>query len=291
MCGHGQKGRCRRCGKEGAAVTGLERFIKAKTEEIGELRSLVGRDPLAFSCGFVERPSFRAALEAGGMGPLVVVAEFKKASPSKGVISETLEPDVVAYEYAEGGASALSVITEKEYFHGSLSFIDRACHGLKKRNKTLPILRKDFIFDPLQVKATLRTSASAILLIVRLTPDVGLLRSLRETAEAGGMEAVVEVFDEHDLALARESGAGIIQVNARDLASLTVDRRRCLKLAESCPPRSDELWIAASGINTRQHLQEAADAGFRAALVGTSLMKSPHPGRALRELLLGRENA
>ena len=149
------------------------------------------------------------------------------------------------------------------------------------------MLRKDFIFHPLQVAAALSTPASALLLIVRLTPDAGLLRELREQAEAGGMEAVVEVFDARDVALARESGANIIQVNARDLASLAVDRRACLALAKECPPREGELWIAASGMSCRSDLEEAAKAGFRAALVGSALMEHGRPGEALRALLGG----
>ena len=147
----------------------------------------------------------------------------------------------------------------------------------------LPLLRKDFIFDRLQVAATAATPASALLLIVRLTPDATLLRSLREQAEAHGIDAVVEIFDEADLALARESGARIIQVNARDLDTLQVDRSACLRLAERFHQAGDnEAWIAASGISVSNHLRQAVGVGYQAVLVGTSLMDGGAPGAALK---------
>ena len=175
----------------------------------------------------------------------------------------------------------MSVLTEESFFEGSLAFLDRA-HSAAT---TLPLLRKDFIFDPLQVRYTAATAASAILLIVRLTPDPALLSALRKEAEAYGMDAVVEIFDESDLHIARESGAGIIQVNARDLESMRVDRGACLALCRHNPPCGSELWIAASGISRGSELLEAADAGFSAVLVGSSLMQTGCPGRALASLI------
>ena len=265
-------------------MTGLERFVEAKRDEIARLESLGAE---AFSPWRGDRPSFRRALCADGAGPLSVVAEYKRASPSRGVICESLEPEEAARQYAEAGASALSVLTEERYFHGSLPYLFRMAESMKASGAGLPMLRKDFIFHPLQISATLATPASALLLIVRLTPDVRLLRDLREMAEAEGVEAVVEVFDERDVALARESGAGIIQVNARDLASLRVDRQACLKIAENCPPQAGEVWIAASGMTCRKDLEVAAAAGFTAALVGSALMEEGAPGKALRRLLCG----
>ena len=130
------------------------------------------------------------------------------------------------------------------------------------------------------------TPASALLLIVRLTPEVRLLRALREQAEALGLEAVVEVFDAADLALARDAGATLIQVNARDLETLDVDRSACLRLAEAQRPKGrGETWIAASGMSEAAHLRQAADCGYDAALLGTALMQSGRPGEALRRLL------
>ena len=269
-------------------MTGLERFVAAKQAEIRELERLAG-EASSFAPGGAlcpwggERPSFRAALERKGSAPLAVIAEFKKASPSRGVICEGLEPEEAARQYAENGASAVSVLTEEAYFQGDIRYLARAARAVP----AVPLLRKDFLFHPAQVEATLATPASALLLIVRLTPDASVLRSLREQAEAGGVEAVVEVFDKADLLLARESGARIIQVNARDLATLKVDREACLRLIRECPPKPGELWIAASGMSCRADLEEASGAGFHAALVGSALMEDGTPGLSLRQLLAG----
>ena len=188
----------------------LEKFKTAKQPEIQALRQLeyINMLPLPLR---IERPSFLNALCAPNGNRPHVIAEFKRASPSRGDILMDFPPEEAAKQYAEAGASCLSVLTEETYFKGTLGYLKRmSAPGL-------PLLRKDFIFDRLQVAATAATPASALLLIVRLTPDAALLRSLREQAEAHGIDAVVEIFDEADLALARESGARIIQVNARDL--------------------------------------------------------------------------
>ena len=271
-------------------MTGLERFIEAKQAEVRMLEGLMQNEasfaPGGLLCPWAgTRPSFRAALESGGRNgaPLAVIAEFKKASPSRGVICETLEVEDVVRQYAENGASAVSILTEQQYFKGDIRYLARASEAVPG----MPLLRKDFIFHPAQVAATLASPASAMLLIVRLTPDADQLRALREQAEAGGVEAVVEVFDEADLLLARESGAGIIQVNARDLATLKVDREACLQLIRKYPPLDGELWIAASGMACRADLEAAAEAGYHAALVGSALMEHGTPGESLRRLLEG----
>ena len=270
----------------------LERFRRAKAEE---LRALCRNGiPPAFAG---TRPSFGAALRRGAAGPagLAVIAEYKRRSPSRGLICERIEAEEAAIQYAAAGASCLSVLTEERFFGGSLAYIDRAASALARMATEgdcggagdIPLLRKDFIFDPAQVAATAATRASALLLIVRLTPDAALLRALREQAEAAGMEAVVEVFDEHDLTLARESGARIIQVNARDLGTLCVDRDVCLRLARRHAPLAGEVWIAASGMGAPEHLAAAREAGFTAALVGSALMEAGRPGAALQALLAG----
>ncbi len=263
----------------------LERFHQAKQAEVAALRLAAERGslpaPLAAS-----RPDFAAALRTPARrAPLAVVAEYKRASPSRGVIREDLDVEEVVRQYAAAGASALSILTEETYFHGRLDFLSRAAAPGLCSATPLPLLRKDFIFDPLQVRATAATPASALLLIVRLTPEAAVLRRLREEAESFGMHAVVEVFDAADLRLARESGARIIQVNARDLQTFAVDRAACLALAEACPPENGEIWVAASGISEPSHLALAASAGYRAALVGTALMEHVRPGAALAALL------
>ena len=263
----------------------LERFRSAKRDEIASLRRAAdsGLLPAAYTG---RRPDFISALRSQRQVSCPsVVAEYKRASPSLGVICETIEVEDVVRQYAESGAAAISILTEEKYFQGSLQYLERAARARSVSNLSLPLLRKDFLFDPLQVQMTASTPASALLLIVRLTPDVALLRQLREKAESYGIQAVVEVFDANDLRLARESGARVIQVNARNLESLVVDRNACLALAKKFPPQTGETWIAASGIAHHQHLQKAADAGFHAVLVGSFLMKGGKPAKALTDLM------
>ena len=257
----------------------LEQFRKAKEKEIRCLRQLetVGLLPDSYK---LERPSFFEALMAPGCAPVRIIAEYKRAAPSCGDIALDLAPEQVASEYAANGADCLSVLTEESFFKGNLHFLSRM------KEDGLPLLRKDFIFHPLQVIATAATPASALLLVVRLTPDVETLRGLREQAESFGMDAVVEVFDEDDLSLARASGARIIQINARNLDTLQVDRMACLRLADRFRAgRNGELWIAASGMDRLEHLDQAAEHGFQAALVGTALMRDGRPGETLAALL------
>lgn len=230
------------------------------------------------------RPDFRKALRRrADMAALPVIAEFKRASPSRGIINADLTPEDVAAQYAQAGAACVSVLTEEYRFHGRLDFLARMAEACRQ----VPLLRKDFIFHPLQILETASTPASALLLIVRLTPSARTLRELREQAEQYGMEAVVEVFDSDELALARQSGARIIQANARDLNTMAVDRAACLRLAEKRGGGNDEIWIAASGMETPEHLRQAAEAGYDAALVGTVLMRGGQPGAALRRLREG----
>ncbi len=264
----------------------LERFRLAKAPELEALRARAraGGRPAVWQG---HRPSFAAALLAGtGRGPLSVIAEYKRASPSRGRICETVSVEQAALAYARGGAAALSILTEEKYFDGELAFLGRARRALDQEGfQGVPLLRKDFLTDPLQIEATAETPASAFLLIVRQTPDAAELRSLRELGESFGMEAVVEIFDEEDLELARAGGARIIQVNARDLETLQVDRGACLTLLAGTGVRKDEVWIAASGMEGPEHLREAARTGFAAALVGTALMRHGTPAEDLAALL------
>ncbi len=252
----------------------LQRFIDAKQEELAALRRVMPA-PLA-----APRPDFEAALRAAPRAgaPLHVIAEFKRSSPSEGVINNTRTPQEAARLYASGGATCMSVLTEQCYFCGSTADLTAAA------GVGLPLLRKDFIFHELQVRETFATPASALLLIVALTPDAAQLRDLRLLAESQGIHAVVEVFTEAELDLARESGARILQINARNLETFRTDREACLRMAAHCLP--GECCIAASAMSAREHLQQAGAAGFRAALIGTALMRSPAPDEMLHHLLL-----
>lgn len=256
----------------------LQRFIQAKQAELAALRFArqEGRLPAVFAG---ERGDFRAALLAPPPAgePLRVIAEFKRSSPSQGVINDRLDPAATARAYAAGGAAAMSVLTEETYFLGSTADLSAAFPA------GLPLLRKDFLFDPLQVEQTLATPAAAMLLIVALTPDPALLADLRQQAAEAGVASVVEIFSERELDIARNAGATIIQVNARNLETFQTDRRAGLRLARHHAP--GEVWIAASAMSEPCHLAEAAAAGYDAALIGTTLMQTPHPGETLRSLL------
>ncbi|MDR3359032.1 MAG: indole-3-glycerol-phosphate synthase [Desulfovibrio sp.] len=268
----------------------LERFCAAKAGEIAFLRKAAGRGelPEVFAGA---RPDFIKALRTPSAGvPLSIVAEYKRASPSRGLVCDSVSVEDAALQYAQSGARALSILTEETYFQGKMDFLARAAQAMLVLAEPLPLLRKDFILDPLQVRATAAGPASALLLVVKMTPNAGLLRQLREDSEKFGMQAVVEVLDVGDVRLARESGARIIQVNARNLDTLEVDRAACCRLAESLPPENGELWVAASGISRPEHLARIAAAGFQAALVGSALMAQGRPGPALKALLQhGRE--
>lgn len=251
----------------------LEKFRQAKLPEIRALQTSGVPEPWQ-----EKRSNFAEALKQHDK--IAVIAEYKRASPSRGVIRHDLAVNDVAQQYAAGGASALSILTEEKYFNGNLAFLAKA-HTVCK----LPLLRKDFIFDELQIAATAATPASALLLIARMLPYAKTLRNLREMAESFALDAVVEIFSEADLQLARDAGAKIIQVNARDLKSLKVDRQASLELIKANQPQNNEIWIAASGISGPDHLAQAQDAGYAAALVGTALMEQPQPGAALANLL------
>lgn len=255
----------------------LDRFRQAKAAEIAALEHLAaaGRIPAPYA---LPRPSFTGSLRSAGTRPLI--AEYKRASPSRGELNMRTTPEEAAAAYAEAGAGAMSVLTEETYFKGEVSFLDRAA------GPGLPLLRKDFIFHPLQVDQTAATPASAMLLIVRMLDEPGL-RGLLARARSFGLESVVEIFDTADLALARKAGAEIIQVNNRDLDRLVVDMAVSRRLIRE--KRGGEFWITASGIDAPEQLENLLASGFDAALVGSSLMRDGDPGQALRALLRGEE--
>ena len=251
----------------------LERFRAAKKQECLKLADLKskGRMPAPLE---IERPSFGAVLKGEG---LAAIAEYKRASPSKGNIELGLDPENVAQSYAGAGAAALSVLTESVYFKGDLAYLERM------QGAELPMLRKDFLFDPLQIERTAATPASALLLIVRMFDDVAPLKELIDMTNSYGLEAVVEVFDGRELEYAREAGARIIQVNNRNLDTLKTDLAISERLVQD---RSNtEVWIAASGISKPEHIRKMDELGFDAVLIGTALMQGGRPEETLRSLL------
>ncbi|GAB7024246.1 indole-3-glycerol phosphate synthase TrpC [Salidesulfovibrio brasiliensis] len=252
----------------------LDKFREAKQAEIDMLRKEFedGRIPAAFEG---KRPSFSGALQA--MGPGAIIAEFKPKSPSKGELREHANILDIAQTYEENGAAAMSVLTEPQYFGGIPEFLFMA-----RQTSALPLLRKDFILDPLQVAQTAATPASAVLLIARMFETPAELRDMVSLAQLAGLDPVVEVFDEADLSAARKAESPIIQVNNRDLDTLstTLDISRRLVADKD----DSERWISASGVDRREQVLELAELGFDAVLVGTSLMQAVDPGKALAEL-------
>lgn len=254
----------------------LARFREAQLPGIARLRKLAdaGELPAPYVFPGGERPPFSRALR--GAGAPAVIAEYKRASPSRGVINLELSPADVARMYADNGAAAFSVLTEETYFQGSLEFLSAMAFADR------PMLRKDFLLDPVQVLETAATPASALLLIMRLFPGAAEVRVMLDLCREHGLEAVCEVFDEADLDMARWADAEIIQVNNRDLDTLKTDLAVSRRLART--KGNGELWISASGLETPDQLREMADLGFDAVLIGTSLMSRPDPGAALAEL-------
>lgn len=205
-----------------------------------------------------------------------IIAEIKKASPTKGILVHELDHRRIAQEYANGGASALSILTDREFFAGEGRFLNDV------RSVTdLPLLRKDFIIDEYQIYESRFLGADAILLIVRIL-DERSLSSFRQTAESLGMAVVVEVHDENDVRIANKAGASIIGVNNRDLRDFSVSIQRAIRLRSLL--RHDALAIAESGIRTADDIRTLRAAGYRAFLVGESLMMSPAKADMLRTL-------
>lgn len=221
-----------------------------------------------------KRRDFRAALVSRAPA---VIAEIKKASPSKGVISEEIHPAAIARAYEQGGAAALSVLTDEKYFEGSLADLESARAAV-----TLPVLRKDFTIDAYHVHQAAAHRADAVLLIAAILTEREL-REFRELAEGYCMAALVEVHDEEELKPAIASGARIIGVNNRNLHTFDVDLGVALRLAEKIP--AGVVKVAESGIRTAADVQRLRAAGYQALLVGEHLMQSGDPAQALRALL------
>ena len=219
------------------------------------------------------RRGFRKALETSTPA---IVGEIKKASPSKGVLSETFDPAAIAQLYEKGGACALSVLTDERFFQGKWADLQAAREAVG-----LPVLRKDFTIDALHVIEAAAHGADAILLITAIL-ETGELRSLRELAESYGLDVLVEVHDEGELERALASGATIIGVNNRDLRTFSVHLDTSLRLGERIP--ADVLAVSESGIHSREDVQLLRGAGYRAFLVGEHLMRSPDPAAAIEAL-------
>jgi indole-3-glycerol phosphate synthase len=219
------------------------------------------------------RPSFRAALRRPH---LAVIAEVKRRSPSAGSIREDLDPADRAAFYAAHGAAAISILTDTPYFGGSVQDLRAAAERC-----ALPLLRKDFIIDEVQILEARAAGASAVLLIVRILTRQRLDQLLR-CAEVLGLDALVEVHTGVELATALDAGATVIGVNSRDLDTFAVDVDTAWKLLAEVPV--DRIAVAESGLVERQDVARAAEAGADAVLIGTALSAAESPAALLRDL-------
>ncbi|HKG58569.1 MAG TPA: indole-3-glycerol phosphate synthase TrpC [Pyrinomonadaceae bacterium] len=216
--------------------------------------------------------AFRDALQQDGIN---IIAEFKRRSPSKGVIREGANPSDVARAYQAGGAVAMSVLTEEDYFAGSLDDLRQV-----KSTVELPVLRKDFIVDEFQVYESAAAGADAILLIVAALDDESLSQLRRLAEDKLGMDALVEVHTSDEMRRAAACGAKLIGVNNRDLRTFAVSLETSLSLAREAP--GDALLISESGLNNATDLQRLYEAGYRGFLIGETLMRADDPTEALR---------
>ena len=217
---------------------------------------------------------FAAALEAAD--GLAVIAEIKRRSPSMGEMAPDLDPAVMAKSYADGGAAALSVLTDADYFGGSPDDLVAARAAVD-----LPVLRKDFTVCEGDVRAARAMGADAILLIVAALDDAEL-RDFHEAATGFGMDALVEVHDDAELARALAVDARIVGVNQRDLHTFEVDHERALRMADAIP--SGVVRVAESGVRDAADARRLRDAGYNAVLVGQTLVTAGDPAETVRSL-------
>ena len=259
----------------------LDEIVAWKRQEIEAARRRMPLDELEAQAA--EAPPVRDFLAAlAGPGPIRLIAEVKKASPSAGVLREDFDPITIARTYQDHGAACLSVLTDSRFFQGHLTYLARIRAAV-----ALPLLRKDFTIDEYQVVEARMAGADAVLLIAEILDD-DQLRTLQDCARRLEMAALVEFHDQANLPRVLASGADLIGVNNRDLTRFVTDLGLTLRLRDQIPP--DVLLVSESGIRSREDVERLEAAGVHAILVGESLMKAPDLGRAV-EALLGLEEA
>jgi indole-3-glycerol phosphate synthase len=251
----------------------LKAILAEKEKEIERLKSK--DDPFPERPGSLIRRDFKEAIR--GPGVVNLIAEIKFASPSAGRIREAMEPEDVGRIYEEAGAAAISLLTDKKYFAGDIRFLPRVKKALQ-----IPILRKDFIVDPIQVRESAAFGADALLLIARILAP-GRLKELIDLSRELEMSALVEVHDLEDLKKALGAGAEIIGINNRDLDTFVVTLETSLALLPLIPASC--VKVAESGIKGPEDVDLLAEKGLQAILVGTSLMKAPDIKAKTEELV------
>jgi indole-3-glycerol phosphate synthase len=253
----------------------LDRIVEARRTAVAHRQRVVPLPVLKMAAKRNEPPrDFAAALTRDRLN---VIAELKKASPSRGLLREDFHVDTLAAGFESAGAAALSVLTEEEFFHGALAHLTAA-----RKKVALPVLRKDFIFDPWQVWEARASEADSFLLIAAILDDAALGELLALGRELG-MEALVEVHTREELNRGVAAGARILGVNNRDLRTFAVRLETSLELVEAIPDEC--LAVSESGLRSLEELLRLRKAGFDAFLIGEQLMRAKEPAAALRELL------
>lgn len=254
-------------------------------EILAHVRRVVAERKAATSLRELERAAaahvprgFARALRAKAQTGPAVIAELKKASPSKGLIRAEFEVESLARGLERGGAAVLSVLTEERFFQGSLENLRRASAAV-----SIPCLRKDFTVDVFQVLEARANGADAVLLIAAALTDVEL-RTLRDEARRCELDVLCEVHDRAELERALALDCECVGVNSRDLRTFQVSMERMLELGGMLP--DGVVRVAESGIRTRAEMERLREAGYQAFLIGESLMRAAEPGEALRELLV-----
>ncbi len=257
----------------------LTEILERKQEEIAALtKQFSGAEIKARAEQAPPARDFRAALASGK--PPRVIAEIKKASPSKGVIAERFEPAPTGRRYEEGGAAAISVLTDERFFQGKLSHLTAV-----KNETSIPVLRKDFLIHPHQIYESRAAGADSVLLIAAALKNAESIAELLEIARSVGMEPLVEVHKHSEVEMALKAGARVIGINNRDLESFEVD----LSVSETLAPAigKDKVIVAESGITSSNDMLLLSRTGVSAFLIGESFMKSASPGKALSDMIRG----
>jgi indole-3-glycerol phosphate synthase len=254
----------------------LDQIVATKREEIAWAKTQLS--PADLRATLADAPPPRSFFDALARGDSIrLIAEVKKASPSKGVIRADFQPTAIARAYEQNGASCISVLTDEPYFQGSLSHLRQIREAVQ-----LPLLRKDFILDSYQLLQARAAGADAVLLIAECLDDCHLRKLHNETLELG-MTPLVELYEPENLPRVLDAGATLIGVNNRDLRSFQVDLEHTIRLRALIPEEC--LVVGESGIHTREDALRLQQAGVDAMLVGESLMAQPDVGAAVRRLL------
>jgi indole-3-glycerol phosphate synthase len=258
-------------------VSSLEQIVAATRRRIEDAKGSADLRRLEQEAERHVPRGFRRALAARSRSGPAVIAELKKASPSRGLIRGNFEPESLAAELEANGAAALSVLTDEEFFQGSLDNLRRA-----SARSTLPCLQKDFIVDEFQLWQARASWADAILLIVAVLSQTDLI-ALANKSRSMGLDVLCEAHNEEELRRGLDAGCDLIGVNNRDLKTFKVDIENAMRLAKFVP--REVICVAESGIDKASDIARLRAAGYHAFLVGESLMKAESPGRALKVLL------